>query len=78
MTFGNNIAFGQFEGVEFVVCVLALQNQTAPPTINLDNQDPECDLDYVAHEARQLKMTTVMKNSFGFGGHNACLIMRSI
>lgn len=69
---------GASGGVEFIVCVLALQNQTAPPTINLDNQDPECDLDYVAHEPRSLKMTTVMKNSFGFGGHNACLILRSV
>lgn len=69
---------GASGGVEFAVCVLALQSQTAPPTINLDNQDPECDLDYVPHEPRQLPINIVMKNSFGFGGHNACLILSKI
>ena len=66
---------GASGGVEFVVCVLALQHQTLPPTINLDNPDPECDLDFVPHEARQGKLSAVLKNSFGFGGHNACLVV---
>ena len=67
---------GASGGVEFVVSMMALQNQVIPPTINLENQDPQCDLDYVANEARQAKLKCVMKNSFGFGGHNACLVLR--
>ena len=66
---------GASGGVEFVACVQALLHQTAPPTINLDNPDEGCDLDYVPHEARQMTINTVMKNSFGFGGHNACLVL---
>ena len=66
---------GASGGVEFVVCVLALQHQVAPPTINLDNQDPECNLDFVPHEARPMRIERVLKNSFGFGGHNACLVL---
>ncbi len=65
---------GASGGVEFVVCVLALQHQILPPTINLDHPDPDCDLDFVPHEARQGKISAVLKNSFGFGGHNACLV----
>jgi 3-oxoacyl-[acyl-carrier-protein] synthase II len=66
---------GASGGVEFVVSVLSLLNQVMPPTINLDNPDPDCDLDYVPHEARQRTLKQVMSNSFGFGGHNACLIL---
>ena len=66
---------GASGGVEFVISALALQNQIAPPTINLDDPDPECDLDYIPHHARPLKIERVMSNSFGFGGHNACLIL---
>ena len=66
---------GASGGVEFVASVLALEHQVAPPTINLENQDPECDLDCVANEARPLRIRRIMKNSFGFGGHNACLIL---
>jgi 3-oxoacyl-[acyl-carrier-protein] synthase II len=66
---------GASGGVEFVACVLALQHQTLPPTINLDNPDPECDLDFVPHEARPAKVRAILKNSFGFGGHNACLVI---
>ena len=66
---------GASGGVETVACVLAIQHQVAPPTINLDNPDPACDLDYVPGEARSLKIDRVLKNSFGFGGHNACLVL---
>lgn len=64
---------GASGGVEFVVAVMTLLNQVVPPTINLDNPDPACDLDYVANECRAVKVDRIMKNSFGFGGHNACL-----
>ncbi len=67
---------GASGGVEVVACVLALQNQVAPPTINLDNPDADCDLDYVPHEARQMPIRRILKNSFGFGGHNACLVLQ--
>lgn len=66
---------GASGGVEFVVSVLALQGQVMPPTINLENPDPDCDLDYVPHEARTKGLKYVMSNSFGFGGHNACLVL---
>lgn len=66
---------GASGGVEFVVSVLALQQQVAPPTINLENPDQRCDLDYVPNEPRQMEIERVMTNSFGFGGHNACLIL---
>ncbi len=66
---------GASGGVEFVISVLALRDQVAPPTINLDEPDEGCDLDYVPHTARQQTLRRVMSNSFGFGGHNACLVL---
>src|SRR6187431_1730011 len=66
---------GAAGGLEAGITALAVRHQVAPPTINLDNPDPACDLDYVAHEAREMKIERVLKNSFGFGGHNACLIL---
>jgi 3-oxoacyl-[acyl-carrier-protein] synthase II len=60
--------------VEAVAGVLAIRDGMVPPTINLTNPDPECDLDYVPNEARAMKVSTVMSNSFGFGGHNVALI----
>jgi 3-oxoacyl-[acyl-carrier-protein] synthase II len=69
---------GASGGVEFVICVMSLTEQVVPPTINLDNPDPECDLDYVPHEARKLPLNIVLKNSFGFGGHNACLVLGKV
>ncbi len=69
---------GASGGVEFVISILALAHQLVPPTINLDNQDPECDLDYVPNRARELKLDRVLSNSFGFGGHNACLIVSKL
>ena len=69
---------GASGGVEFVISTLALQDQVAPPTINLNDPDDGCDLDYVPHEARQMPITHMMTNSFGFGGHNACLVLKKI
>jgi len=67
---------GAAGGIEAVFSALAIRDQVAPPTINLDNPDPECDLDFVPGEARQMKIDTVMSNSFGFGGTNGTLIFR--
>ena len=64
--------------VEAIFSVLALRDQVVPPTINLDNQDPECDLDYVPNAARDAKLRTVISNSFGFGGTNGSLIFRAL
>lgn len=69
---------GAAGGVEAVFSALAIRDQVAPPTINLDNQDPECNLDYVPHEARGMKIDVVLSNSFGFGGTNGSLIFRRL
>lgn len=63
-------------GIESVFTVLAVQNQVSPPTINIFNQDPECDLDYCANEARQMKIDCAVKNNFGFGGTNGTLVFK--
>ncbi len=63
-------------GVESVFSVLAVRHQISPPTINIFNQDPECDLDYCANEARDMKIEIALKNSFGFGGTNGTLVFR--
>lgn len=68
--------FGATGAVEVIICVKVINEEIIPPTINLDNPDPECDLDYVPHVARRATVRTAMSNSFGFGGHNACLIVR--
>ncbi len=68
---------GAAGGVEFIACVLALRRQVIPPTINYAVPDPDCDLDYVPNAARPAHLRTVMSNAFGFGGHNAILILRS-
>ena len=65
-------------GIESVFTVLALHNQIAPPTINLDNQDPDCPLDYCANKAREINMTYALKNNFGFGGTNGSLIFKRV
>jgi 3-oxoacyl-[acyl-carrier-protein] synthase II len=66
---------GASGGVEMIATVLTMQNGIIPPTINLDTPDPQCDLDYVPNVAREQKVTMSMSNSFGFGGHNASLIV---
>ena len=63
-------------GIESVFTVLALHHQVSPPTINIFNQDPDCDLDYCANEARQMKIDVAVKNNFGFGGTNGTLVFR--
>ncbi len=62
--------------VEAAICIMIIRNGIIPPTINLDNPDPECDLDYVPNVARRARVTTALTNSFGFGGHNSSLIFR--
>lgn len=66
---------GASGALEAVICVKVLQNQAAPPTINYETPDPDCDLDYVPNTARSTKIDKVMSNSFGFGGHNASIIL---
>jgi 3-oxoacyl-[acyl-carrier-protein] synthase II len=65
-------------GLESVITVLAVHHQVSPPTINIFNQDPECDLDYCANTARPMKIDVALKNNFGFGGTNGSLVFRRI
>ena len=65
-------------GIESVFTVLAIHNQISPPTINIFNQDPQCDLDYCANEARSMKIDVALKNNFGFGGTNGSLVFKKI
>ncbi len=67
---------GASGGVESIFCIMSMLTQTVPPTMNLDHPDERCDLDYVPFEARSARIQITMKNSFGFGGHNACLVFR--
>ena len=69
---------GAAGGVEAIFSVLAMHNQIAPPTINLVKQDPQCDLDFVPNYARNMKIRTVLSNSFGFGGTNGSLVFRAV
>jgi 3-oxoacyl-[acyl-carrier-protein] synthase II len=69
---------GAAGGIEAVFSILAIHQGILPPTINLDNPDPECDLDYVPHTARQASVDVVLSNSFGFGGVNACLLFKKL
>jgi 3-oxoacyl-[acyl-carrier-protein] synthase II len=66
---------GAAGGLEAVICVKTLEDEILPPTINYENPDPECDLDYVPNRARPTKVQNIMSNSFGFGGHNASIII---
>ena len=69
---------GAAGGIESVFTALAVQNQISPPTINIFNQDPQCDLDYCANSARDLKIEVALSNSFGFGGTNSTLVFKRI
>ena len=69
-------ALGAAGSLEAVISILSLYNQIAPPTINLENPDPECDLDYIPNFARDMEISAVLSNSFGFGGTNGTLIFR--
>ncbi len=68
---------GAAGSVEMAATVLAIQNGIVPPTINLDNPEEECDLDYVPHTSREVKISAALNNSFGFGGHNASLLAKA-
>ena len=69
---------GASGALEAAITVMALKNQTVPPTINLQNEDPDCDLNYTPGSPKQLAIGTAMSNSFGFGGHNASLIFQNL
>jgi len=69
-------SLGASGGIELVLTVKAIRQSTVPPTINLDTPDPDCDLDYTPHTPKQREITYAMSNSFGFGGHNASIIVR--
>jgi len=67
---------GASGAIEAILSILACQRNAVPPTINYETPDPECDLDYVPNEAREVTVDVALSNNFGFGGHNACLIFR--
>jgi len=69
---------GAAGGVELAACAMAIKHGIIPPTINLENPDPECDLDCVPNKAREAKVRNVLSNSFGFGGHNATLLLKAL
>ncbi len=69
---------GAAGGIEAIFSILALRDQVVPPTINLENQDPQCDLDFVANTARETRLSVTMSNSFGFGGTNGTLVFRNL
>ena len=69
--------FGAAGAIEAIFTILALRDRIVPPTINLESTDPDCDLDYVPNEAREVPdLHTAVSNSFGFGGHNATIVLR--
>ena len=67
---------GAAGAVEAIACVKSLETGWVHPTVNYETPDPECDLDYVPNQARQLNPRVILSNSFGFGGHNSCVIFR--
>jgi 3-oxoacyl-[acyl-carrier-protein] synthase II len=69
---------GAAGAVEAIICALAMRDETVPPTINFENIDPDCDLDYTPNTARRRKIDVAMSNSFGFGGHNATIVLRRV
>jgi 3-oxoacyl-[acyl-carrier-protein] synthase II len=68
--------FGAAGAVEAIFTILAVEDGVLPPTINYEQEDPECDLDYIPNEARKADIDVGVSNSFGFGGHNACIVVR--
>ena len=70
--------FGAAGAIEAMMCVLAIHHGVLPPTINLHNPDPECDLDYVPNEAREAKIDVALSNAMGLGGHNGCVLVGRI
>ena len=69
---------GAAGAIEAAFSVLTIQHGIIPPTINLEEQDPECDLDYTPHQARQAQVRVALSDSFGFGGHNTVLAFKSV
>lgn len=69
---------GAAGGIEIAACLMAIREGIVPPTINLEDPEDGCDLDYIAHEAREVKVTSALSNSFGFGGHNASLLVKAM
>ena len=67
---------GAAGAIESVVCIKVINTGVIPPTINYNNPDPECDLDYVPNRAREARISAAMTNSFGFGGHNSVLVFQ--
>ena len=67
---------GAAGAVEMIACAKAIQMDIIPPTINLENPDPQCDLDYVPHKGRETRVNAIVNNSFGFGGHNSSIVAR--
>ena len=67
---------GASGGVEIIACALAIRDDVLPATLNLENPGEGCDLDYIPLEPRQQKIDLVLSNSFGFGGHNGCLLLK--
>ena len=76
--FGVNIMLGAAGAAEAIVCIQVLSEAKIPPTINLIEPDPECDLNYIPHKTVNASIDLAVSNSFGFGGHNACLAFRKV
>ena len=66
--------FGAAGAIEAIMCILALRDGVLPPTINYSEPDPECDLDYVPNEAREVQVDVALSNAMGLGGHNGCVL----
>jgi 3-oxoacyl-[acyl-carrier-protein] synthase II len=71
-------ALGAAGAIETAASILTLEHQFLPPTINLENPDPECDLDYVPQQGREAEIRIVLSNSYGFGGKNSALILKRL
>ena len=76
VTYNVSHLLGAAGAMEMASCIKAMEHNVAPPTINLENPDPLCDLDYAANTAREMPINVFVNNSFGFGGHNASLIAK--